>query len=282
MSKKTILITGVTGFIGAKIYEALTDKGYATYGLSRTAKNDSNIIGCDLAVENIESVIEKIPIRSFDCVINLASVLATSENIRDISLLNDNIKITQNVIKVCETFNVKKIINFSSIAVYPNQDGNFSEDSVTDPSGNAECLYGLSKICSEVLFNFYLKDKIQEGIVHFRTAQVIGEGMRSDRIYKIMEQEMHQTNTITVWGNGERVSNFIRIEKLLQVVHYFIENKASGVFNLGDQNLTYKQLAEMVIADNKQKNVEIKLVDKGVKSKVIIDTTKLNKLIKLK
>ena len=278
-----VLISGINGFIGGDLMQLLTaTTDYNAYGISRntTIAASDNIFSVDLADENsvtlfIEKII-KIPI-SFNVFVHCASVLADAKNNRDFSLFTDNNQITNNVVRIVNKLNIKTLVNLSTIGVYPNADGVYDETTAIDPSKNFECLYSLSKYCSEQLFNFYLLP--ETNVINLRLSQVYGERMREDRIYKIMENEMKQNNQITVWSNGERVSNFVEIEYVLKTIMHFIKKSHSGLFNVGGENLSYKQLAEKVISTNQVEHVVVKLVNKGVISKVYINSDKLkNKL----
>ncbi len=274
-----VLISGINGFIGGDLMQLLTDSnGYNAYGISRstTADTDDNIFAVDLAEEkSVNIVIEKIKELqiNFDVFVHCASILADTNNNREFSLFTDNNKITNNVVKIVNELNIKSLVNLSTIGVYPNADGTYDETTLIDPSKNFECLYSLSKFCSEQLFNFYLLPAIN--VINLRLSQVYGERMRADRIYKIMENEMKQSNQITVWSNGERVSNFVDINYVLKTILHFINKPSSGLFNVGGENLSYKQLAEKVKDSNNNVDAEIKLVNKGVISKVYINSDKL-------
>ena len=159
----------------------------------------------------------------------------------------------------------------SDSPVYSNKDGEYFEDSNINPSQNAECLYSLAKFCSEELFNFFLIPK-NVFVTNLRLSQVYGKRMRDDRIYKIMEAELLADNKITVWGNGERVSNFVPIDFVLKAILFFVINKTNGLFNVGGENISYEALAKKIISDKNMDNATIHLVDKGVKSKVYINS----------
>jgi nucleoside-diphosphate-sugar epimerase len=105
--------------------------------------------------------------------------------------------------------------------------------------------------------------------------------MRQDRIIPVMRKELDEKNTITVYGNGERKSCFIRIDKLLESVDYFVQVKVDGVYNVGHENLSYIDLAENIV--KKFGNKESTIVKKahGNKKKFNLDISKLQKLIEL-
>ena len=112
-------------------------------------------------------------------------------------------------------------------------------------------------------------------IAHLRVAQVYGDGMREDRIIPVMRKELEEKNIITVYGNGERQSCFIEIKKLVETVKYFLKNNVEGVYNVGDENISYFSLAKKVIAqfgNNKSKIIQKSL---GSKEKFNLDSSKL-------
>ena len=276
-----ILISGVNGFIGGDLFSHCNEiGGIVPYGISRTSE-EKNIFRLDLSdresvnkfIENIKSL--KIPIDSF---IHCAAILATSDSQNDVSLFQKNNTLTENVILIVNELSIKSLINLSTIGVYPNKDGEYYEESNINPSQNAECLYSLAKFCSEELFNFFLIPK-KVFVTNLRLSQVYGKRMRQDRIYKIMEAELLADNKITVWGNGERVSNFVEINFVLKAILFFVSNNNNGLFNVGGENISYEQLAKKIIKENNKSSATISLVDKGVKSKVYINSEKLYRLL---
>ena len=278
-----ILISGVSGFIGGDLFSRCKEIGdIMPYGISKSS-NEENIFQLDLLdkaavfefIEKIKS--SKIVIDSF---VHCAAVLATSGSQNDISLFQKNNTLTENIILIVNELSIKSLINLSTIGVYPNKDGEYFEESNINPSQNAECLYSLAKFCSEELFNFFL---IPQNVIvtNLRLSQVYGKRMRDDRIYKIMEAELLTDNKITVWGNGERVSNFVPIDFVLKAILFFVINQSNGLFNVGGENISYMELAKKIISDKNIDNAIICLVDKGVKSKVYINSEKLIKILSI-
>ena len=196
-----------------------------------------------------------------DTIIHLASRMASFDNIDDISILQDNIKITYNLV---------------FMAVYPNVSGFYSENSLPMPQKNNDCIYGLSKYTSEVLFDFLL---INEEIskVHLRVAQVHGKGMRQDRIVSSMRKELKDKNTITLYGNGNRENCFIEISKLAELVNYLIKNKVNGLYNIGDENISYIKLAKRIIENHGNSKSALIMKSKGLQERFNLDFSKINK-----
>ncbi len=268
-----ILITGSGGFIGSNLINNLKNEYFILELYNGLEYNfNENKIVCNMQnEEHVEKLLnEDIKI---DIIIHAASVLATKDNVRDLSLFYDNIKIYENLLLIVNKFKPQKLINFSSIAVYPNKDGFFSEISEIRPSLNTECLYGLSKFCGENILDFYLKNKDIK-VIHLRLSQVYGPGMREDRIVKLMEKELKETNKITVFGMGKRASNFINIDTLIKKIRIVLNYNSSDIFNIGEENISYKTLAERIIQQYGNKDSVVKLIKVGISSNVIIDCSK--------
>lgn len=270
-----ILITGANGFIGKYLVEKLK-KNHNLIELYNGTKyvNDNTKITCNLLDKNhINCFLEET--FDIDLIIHSASKLASVQNINDLSLLYDNLLIYEHLALIIGKYKPNKVINFSSIAVYPNKDGEYVENSEIRPSMNSEGLYGLSKFCGENILDFFYKEI---KISHLRIAQVYGDGMRDDRIIKIMQKELREANIITVFGNGRRVSNFINIETLIKKIVFFIENDIVGIFNIGENNLSYKDLALQIIRQYGNEKSKLKLVKHGISSKSLINTDKLKEM----
>ena len=276
-----ILITGAAGFIGSHLVGELEGNHNITRVLSSAPKiSKDNDIVVDLEKgDSVEKILKAITSDSnIDILINTASRLSSSANKSDVKTLIDNILITENVAKAVESICPNKFINLSSTSIYPNITGIFDEKSLPGPQFNSDCLYGLSKYCSETMFDFFLKDTSVD-IIHLRVSQVYGDSMRKDRIIPVMLEELRKNNSISVYGDGVRKSNFIDVKILVEKINMLLMQKVIGVFNLGDRNMSYLELAETLINNNGNKTSKILKFPEGSKEKFSIDTTKLDKVL---
>ena len=276
-----ILITGAGGFIGNHLCDSLSreHKLYRIFSSSKDPASDNNSYAVNFedgqAVENLIRVLNG---QNIDAIIHLASQMASPNKIDDVELLRINNAISENLVLLAKTVEPKILINFSSMAIYPNVTGLFSEESTPGPQSNRDCVYGLSKYCSEILINFLLRN-INISITHLRVAHVHGKRMREDRIIPAMRKELEERNTITVFGNGIRESNFIEIDSLVEVVEFFLTREVSGVFNVGEQNISYYNLAKIVAKKYGNSKTRIIKQPKGSKERFNLDCSKLQKLM---
>ncbi len=280
-----ILVTGAGGFIGRHLCNHWGAR-HKVVGI--TSKNQhvdgcGSQIVCDLANKerSLADIAEGLGIK-IDVITHLAGQLAdTRTHTEQMDVFNENIKISETVAALAETLRPSKVINFSTMAVYPNVDGIYSEHSRIWCADNSDCLYGLSKFCAENMFSFILK-KLNIKIVHLRLGQVYGDGMRSDRIMSVMQAELAKTKRITVFGNGERVSNFISVQKLLEIIDLFLDRDTEGIFNVGDEQISYLEIANRIIERNGNDPSCVICKEEGSKSKFYLDTTKLKSLLSSK
>ena len=272
-----ILITGVSGFIGSNIYNVLK-KNHEVYGIATNMKfSEESVILTDLLnLEETKRELEKRKVFEVDILIHLAAILAVKDNLNDIEVLNQNNRLSYNAGQLAKYLKVKKIINFSSSSVYPNIDGEFSEESQINPSKNADAFYGLSKYSSEVILDKIAGDNIS--VSHLRCSMVFGKGVNSDRLWPVMEKELKDRNTITVYGNGERLINQIHISSLVGVVSRFIEENNKGVYNINEETISVKELAERLLREKGNQNSKIVEVESGNRYKFRLSNKKYEQL----
>ncbi len=274
-----ILITGSNGYVG----KALSKELKSDHNLFLLKNSTSFLIEDNCIYLNLmdDSHIEQLSEKHFniDLIIHTASKMASPETVDDMSILFDNVKMYENLTVIARQFNIKRIINFSTIAVYPNIDGEYLETSVIDPSSNNDALYGLSKVCGENILNFALRNTSIK-IMHLRISQIYSEEMAENRLYKVMIKELKEKNQISVYGNGERTSNFIHLDTLVDIIKFFIKiewNNKRDIYNIGEENYTYYNFAKMVIKKFGDKNSVIIRKDIGSKSKFLLNTDKYQK-----
>ncbi len=273
-----ILITGSKGFVGRHLEQHLMSEH--NLFLAARDKGNPKYIYLDLLDNvSVDEFIASMSGKNIDALIHTAGELVNSKMTYEeqMSVFNHNIEITKSVIKIVQELDVKKLINCSSIAVYPNEDGVYQESSEVRMSCNSECMYGLAKFCSENMFEYFLKSKCN--VVNLRLAQIYGEGMRSDRIISIMKTSIIEKNTVEIYANGKRISNFISIEKVCRIISELIDMvEVRGIYNVGDENISYLELAKKIVNRYGNANTQIILKQEGIKSQFVLNMNKINNL----
>ena len=95
-----ILITGAGGFIGTHLCNHLKSLHHITSIHSPTLSSPiPHAYSVDLRKRSdVENLVREISILNIDTIIHLASRTASPDNIDDLSLFNDNMKITGNLV----------------------------------------------------------------------------------------------------------------------------------------------------------------------------------------
>ncbi len=143
--KKSILITGGTGFIGKNLKEKLERDGFLVTTLSRSQQDKENHIQLDLS--DSEAVLKKLApiIKDFNFVIHCAAnPNPKPDNEKPNQIIRDNIESTHNIARLLDK--EQKLIFMSSILVYDK-----------NKNINPQNIYGITKFTCEQLIDFYSK-----------------------------------------------------------------------------------------------------------------------------
>lgn len=152
-----IIVTGAAGFVGGHVCTFLNN-AHTLCKVDIHGGDDFIIV--DLCnIDEVQNVFSSFQANHpVDVILHLASRLMSPNDVENIAVFYDNIHIIESVIEIAKIVKPKKLINISSMAVYPNIEGTFSETSQVQMSLNSDCIYGLSKFCSENLFDFFLTE----------------------------------------------------------------------------------------------------------------------------
>ncbi len=273
-----VIITGANGFVGRHLSDKLARK-HELFLTSRSVNSDKADY-LDLSdINSVKKYINKMSNMKIDVLVHTAGKLVSSGMTFDeqMDVFNENITITRNIVELIKKMEIKILINFSSMAVYPNESGIYNEKSEIRMSCNNDCLYGASKFIAENIFDYALKSVSQ--IIHLRLAQIYGKGMREDRIIPVMWNSIVNNNEVIVYGDGKRTSNFIHVAKVCGIIDKMIDTPdINGVFNVGDKNITYLQLAERLIKFFGNKTTKIIKIEQGSTAQFVLDIGKITSL----
>lgn len=263
-----ILITGGSGELATNLMSHFSND--TVYSLSRKDNADYTI---DLSSSHPKFDIIKDKI---DVVLHCAYVIPYSVDDDVEELFEQNKLITENTISLVNYLKPNVVVHISSIAVYPNISGVFNEKSKVDPDVNWNKNYAYSKL--------YTEKRLSEGInttmnvSHLRVSQILTDNY-SDALQKSFFEELKEKNTITVFANGERESNFIYVSRLAVIIDKVIKKGLNGVFNCGDFQQNYLEFAEKFISENGDSKSKIILVEKGSKTIFRLDCSKLEQAL---
>ena len=248
------LITGGAGFLGSYIVSALSerDEDIVVFdNLSTGKKKNIENYNVELIVDSITNFSAiKSAMADVDIVFHLAAITSVVETERNPQIAFDiNSFGTYNVVKSAIEAGVKKIIFFSSAAVYgDNFDIPLSEKSIPNPKS----IYGLTKLDGEFIIKNYAENsKLKYAIL--RTFNAYGPRQRLDSQYSaaipsfIISAMNHEP--ITIYGDGEQTRDFIYAADVADCAIFLAKkDDAQGIFNLGNgEEISILSLAKNII-----------------------------------
>jgi nucleoside-diphosphate-sugar epimerase len=237
-----ILITGDAGFIGSYIVASLQARGCTLRGLDHAPgaethqRYDRRV--ADIADEH--AVISAM--HGIDTVIHLAAEHKDS-GIHSEDYFRVNVGGTRTILEAMSETGVKKLVFFSSVAVYGNAD--FPSEETQPAPSNA---YGHSKLEAEqVISQWIAKDASRQAVI-IRPTVVFGPRNRAN-IFKLIKYVCDK-NFIWV-GKGENVKSVAYVENIAEATMFLMDRLRPGVdiYNYVDEpQMTTRQIVSLIAA----------------------------------
>ncbi len=254
--KKTSLVTGGAGFMGAHVVNELLRDGDHTVvvlddisgGFRENVNPEATFIeGSILDVELINQLFEKY---NFSYIYHLAAYAAEglSHFIKRFNYQNNLIG-SVNLINAAVNFNVKRFVFTSSIAVYGENQLPMHEELIPmpeDPYGIAKYAVEQELVVSKRLFDL--------DYTIFRPHNVYGELQNISDKYRnvigIFMNKIMQGEPLIIFGDGEQTRAFTHIADVAPHIArcVAIPETSCEVFNVGsDTHVSVNKLAELVM-----------------------------------
>ena len=242
--KKTVLITGGTGFIGRYLIKILTEKGYAINVLTRTHKKNTATVSYytwDIASGSIE---EK-AVLDADYIIHLAGESIAEKRWtveRKKAILDSRVQSTALLASVLQSNknNVKAFISASGIGIYGALNG---EGICTETSPAAHDFLG--KVCLEWEKAVDTIAPLGIRTVKVRTGLVLGES--AGFLQKMAP--VFRYGFGSALGSGNQYMPWIHIHDLCAIYLEAIENEAmQGAYNAAIEDSTTNSLFSKTLA----------------------------------
>jgi nucleoside-diphosphate-sugar epimerase len=235
-----VLITGGAGYVGGWLTDRVIEAGHdvRVYDLllyeDRYLKDVPFIAGDVLDYERLRPHLEWA-----DTVVWLAGLVGDPACGLDPSLTN---KINlESVQWLCDNFD-GRIVFPSTCSVYGAQDEELDETSPTNPLS----LYAESKLDAERI----LTERRPNSLI-LRLATLAGLGdtysrIRLDLVVNLLVVRARLVGELEVFG-GNQFRPLLHVRDVATAVVPHLDSGVSGIFNLGTENLTIRQLAERVV-----------------------------------
>lgn len=230
-----IFITGASGFIGSRLAERFEGgKNFKVHRIDKNAGKENGNIIHDLGEPMPDWV-------DFKDAVIFHSAASMSENPEE--LWNSNIQATKNIADRAAENGARRIIFFSSGAVYGCRRGKFMREIDTPDPDNA---YGKSKLMGE---NILYKFKVTSGIpvTVLRLYFPFGPGIKKG-MYKNIENSIIEGRTLEINENGSPGFTPVHVSDVLTAVDILLKNEPEGyeILNVcGNEQVTFRELVSI-------------------------------------
>ena len=265
---KTVLITGVAGFIGYHLAEKLIEKNIKVVGIDNindyytvqlkydrlkelginqefasnfgqkvlSSKHEEKMIFYRMNLEDKESLAQLFKEYSFDAVVNMAAQAGVRYSIENPDAYGQsNLVGFLNILECCRNYNVKKLLYASSSSIYGNSsDVPFSIDQNVD---HPISLYAATKKANELMAHAYshLYDFQTIGLRFFT---VYGPWGRPDMAMFLFTDAILNHQPLKVFNHGDLSRDFTYIDDIIQGIDKILENQTIKenyqLYNIGN------------------------------------------------
>lgn len=219
MTKKTILITGASGFLGQAVNRQLQQQGYQTIGWRHKRRTE-----CDDEVSNVQQLV-KIT-QQVDYVINLAGAPIAARawsGKRRQQLLDSRLAFTEQLVRDMKTSGIacRHFISGSAIGIYGS-----TEHPVTEQSAFA------TDFAAELCCQWERAAATAEGwagqVSYLRTGLVLGNNGGFLEPFK----RLRQLHLKLQFGDGKQGQSWISLSDWLAGLQFVMERSLPGAINL--------------------------------------------------
>lgn len=246
-----ILIFGSNGLVGSSLNRLFSNK--TSVSLTSSTRRDTNLFSYTATKKIIDDV-------NPDLIINAAAKVGgiKANNLFRTQFILENLKINMNILESVISKPNIKIINLGSSCIYPlNADNPINESSLMtgklEPTnspyamakltsieiGNAISIEYGNKIMNLMPTNLYgPNDNFSDSNSHVIPGLI-------NRVYKSKKENL---KTMSVWGTGNPLREFLFVDDLSDAVNFIIDNKIEDeIINIGSgQEISIKNLAEKI------------------------------------
>ena len=281
---KTVVVTGVAGFIGSRVAARMAAEGFTVVGVDDLSSGKQSNVpsSIDFIQGNLADTqtISKLP-KSAEFVLHLAGQSSGEMSFDDpVADLEKNTISTLNLIRYGIGANISKLVYASSMSVYGNvPDAPIGEDEHVAP---LSC-YGVGKLAAENYLNVFGK---QLSSVSLRMFNVYGPGqdmtnLRQGMVSIYLAQALTNKH-IVVKGSLERFRDFIYIDDVVEA--WFraatIESVVGNIINIGTGvRTTVAQVLDAVKAQVVGVTVEVTDPTPGDQNGIFADITYMRALL---
>ncbi len=246
---KTIVVTGVAGFIGWKTAEVLLKGGYRVVGIDNlndyydvrlkrwrldSLKKYDNFFFHYMDIEELSPILrlfdENMPIEG---VINLAARAGVRYSIENpFVYVRTNSLGHLNILEACRRYGVRKVVLASTSSLYAGQKTPFKEElAVNEPISP----YAASKKSAEVMsYTYFYLYGISTAVLRYFT--VYGPAGRPDMSIFRFIKWIDEGKKVKVFGDGRQSRDFTYIEDIAEGTVKALSLRGYNIINLGNNS----------------------------------------------
>jgi UDP-glucuronate 4-epimerase len=238
---RTVLVTGVAGFVGSHLAEALIARGDRVVGvdafidsyprwhkernLLRLRQSDRfSFTELDLRHDPLDAVVEDV-----DVVVNEAAFPGLPRSWSEVdAYVACNLLAVSRLIEVCQRHGVERFVQASTSSVY-------GERAVGDEGQPTRPVspYGVSKLAAEGLLLSHVRAHDFPAVI-LRYFSLYGPRQRPDMAYRIFTEAMRHGQPITVFGDGHQSrSNTFVSDGVAATIAALDRGEIGGIYNIG-------------------------------------------------
>ena len=241
MTKKTLMITGASGFIGSNFIERYKDK--------------YNIIPVDL----LKIKPEEIDFRGVDTVLHLAALVHQMKGAPREKYFEVNTELTRRVAEEAKKQGVRHFVFYSTVKVYGYDGDLYNHTMILNEKSECKPMndpYGESKWEAEKILRRLEDDNFKIGII--RPPMVYGKGVKGN-----MESLIKLVKMLPIlpFNYDKNRRSLVNIENLMYLTTLVIDKEASGVFlPLDEKNISLKEIVEGIEKAYNLKRINIPMI----------------------
>ncbi|MDC3032187.1 GDP-L-fucose synthase [Bacteroidota bacterium] len=247
-STTKIYIAGHNGMVGSAVWRTLKSNGYI------------NLIGksrAELDLKNQQTVYEFFKSEKPEVVINAAAKVGgiLANNNYPYQFLMENLQIQNNLIDQAVKSDIEKFIFLGSSCIYPKYANQPIKEEylLSDKLEPTNEWYAIAKIAG-VKACQSIRKQYNKDYISLMPANLYGYSdnfdLQSSHVLPAMIRKFHEAkqnnhNTVTLWGSGTPMREFLFVDYLAQAILYVLENKLSDpLYNVGTgKDISIKELA---------------------------------------
>lgn len=252
VSKNTkIFIAGHRGMVGSSVWRILASKGYTNLIGKTSNELDLTNQKCVSDFYNHEQ-----PEVVIDAAAKVGGILANNDF--PYQFLMENMQIQNNLIDGAFKSGIEKFIFLGSSCIYPKfaPQPLKEEYLLTDSLEPTNEWYAIAKITG-VKACQSIRKQFDKDYISLMPTNLYGYNdnfdLKSSHVLPAMIRKFHEAkennhSTVSLWGSGKPMREFLFVDDLAQAVIFALENKLSShLYNVGSgKDVTIKELAETI------------------------------------